>query len=136
MPSSLKLVDELGAERRYNAACAAALAACGQGEDAASLDDAERARLRRQALDWLRADLAARGQVLAKEPDKGRAAVRETLLHWQQDANLAGVRGDALAKLPEAERQAWQQFWADVEQTRRKTDPHDAKDTEKKPPNR
>src|SRR5262249_7331052 len=44
---------------RYTAACAAALAACGQGKDSDQLDDEERARWRRQALDWLRKDLAS-----------------------------------------------------------------------------
>ena len=44
---------------RYNAACTAALAGCGQGVDADKLDAKERARLRQQALDWLRADLKA-----------------------------------------------------------------------------
>jgi hypothetical protein len=34
------------------------------------------------------------------------------------DPDFAGVRGDkALAKLPEAERQAWQKAWADVAHT-------------------
>jgi hypothetical protein len=30
---------------------------------------------------------------------------------------LCQVRGEALAKLPEAERQAWRQLWADVADT-------------------
>jgi tetratricopeptide (TPR) repeat protein len=112
-----KVADDPGTENRYNAACAAALAGCGQ-HDGAKLDDAERARLRRQALDWLRADLAAWSQRLEKEPGQARAVVKQKLQYWQQDADFAGVRGDALAKLPEAERQAWQQLWADVEALR------------------
>ncbi len=39
---------------RCQAACVAALAGCGQGHDAFALDAAERARWRKQALDWLR----------------------------------------------------------------------------------
>ena len=40
----------------------------------------------------------------------------QTLKHWQQDADLAGVReGEALAKLPEEEQKAWQDLWSDVE---------------------
>ena len=35
---------------------------------------------------------------------------------WQGDPDFMGVRGDDLAKLPEAERRAWQQLWDDVEQ--------------------
>jgi hypothetical protein len=42
--------------------------------------------------------------------------VQETLRHWQQDSDLAGVRDKgALAKLPAAERDAWRKLWADVD---------------------
>jgi serine/threonine protein kinase/tetratricopeptide (TPR) repeat protein len=121
-----KLADDMRFLNRYNAACSAARAGCGQGQDAAGLDEAERARLRRQALDWLRADLAAWGQFLEKEPDKARPRVQWALRMWQQDTDFAGVRGEALAKLPEAERQAWQQLWADVEQTLKRVDGNDS----------
>jgi hypothetical protein len=34
---------------------------------------------------------------------------------WLWDTHFAGVRGpDALARLPEAERQAWHKLWADI----------------------
>jgi tetratricopeptide (TPR) repeat protein len=109
-----KLVDDLEATHRYNAACSAALAGCGQGGDAAALDGKERARLRQQALDWLRADLEGWNRVLNKEPIKA-ALVAGTLQHWQEDTDFAGVRSpQALAKQPEAERQAWQKLWDDV----------------------
>jgi tetratricopeptide (TPR) repeat protein len=110
-----KLADDLNAQHGYNAACAAALAACGQGQDAAQLDDQERARLRRQALTWLRADLAQYAAIVDKGPPQARAAVRKQLAHWQQDTDFAGVRGDALAQLPVAERPPWQKLWAEVE---------------------
>jgi serine/threonine protein kinase/Flp pilus assembly protein TadD len=126
-----QLADGLRTAQRYNAACAAALAGCGRGEDAAKLEDAERARLRRQALAWLRAELAAWDQLLDKDPERARAAVQQALRHWQEDADLAGVRGDALAELPEAERRPWQQLWADVEQTLRRANPKDTKDAKK-----
>ena len=45
-----KLADNLRAWHRYNAGCHAALAAAGQGQDAARLDDKERTRLRQQAV--------------------------------------------------------------------------------------
>jgi hypothetical protein len=39
--------------------------------------------------------------------------------HWLTDRDFAGVRGaESLARLPEAERQAWHQLWADVADTR------------------
>jgi serine/threonine protein kinase/Flp pilus assembly protein TadD len=112
-----KLAENLQAFHRYNAACAAALAACGQGKDADQLDEKEKARLRGRALAWLRADLEA----LSRLPDKGADAARlaagvgTVLRHWQADPDLAGVRGaEALGKLPEAERQAWKKLWDDA----------------------
>src|SRR6516162_8684796 len=45
-----KLADDLNAGHRYNAACAAALAGCGQGQDSDKLDPKERALVRAQAL--------------------------------------------------------------------------------------
>jgi tetratricopeptide (TPR) repeat protein len=110
-----KLADDLGAAHRYNAACYAALAAAGQGEDAAKLDDKERARLRKQALDWLRADLALRTKQLESGQPADRAAVQQALRHWQQDSDLAGIRdAAALAKLPAEERAASERLWANL----------------------
>jgi tetratricopeptide (TPR) repeat protein len=125
--------EELRHDARYNAACTAALAGCGQGKDADRLDDRERSRLRRQALEWLRADLAAWAQFLERKPDQARAAVQQALRHWQQDEDLAGVRGEALARLPEGERQSWRQLWGDVEQASRKASSNDAHATPKMP---
>ena len=75
---------------------------------AAWLDGKERARLRKQALQWLRADAEVRRTQL-KEGRSGKAdAARAAFAHWRQDADLVGVRDkNALAKLPEAERDAW-----------------------------
>jgi serine/threonine-protein kinase len=110
-----KLADDLKAAHRYHAACCAALAAAGQGEDAGKLDDTEKARLRKQALDWLRADLALRSKQLESGQAAAGAEVQQKLKHWQQDRDLAGVRNkDALAKLPAEERAACEKLWADV----------------------
>jgi serine/threonine protein kinase/tetratricopeptide (TPR) repeat protein len=110
-----QLADDLENGLRYNAPCAAALAGCGDGKDADQTDDKERARLRRQALDWLRADMAAYRQMLEKEPDKARPLVAERMAHWRQDTDFTGVRDrEALAKLPEAERAEWTKLWQDV----------------------
>jgi serine/threonine-protein kinase len=108
----------LVAAHRYNAACAAALAGCGQGKDAAALDQMQRASWRQQALDWLRADLTAWARHLEAKTAQARAAAQQQLKHWQQDADFAGVRDpEALARLPEAERSAWQKLWTDVADT-------------------
>jgi serine/threonine-protein kinase len=110
-----RLADNLGAGHRYNAARAAALAAAGQGTDAAQLDDPERARLRQQALGWLRADLALWAKRAVGEGAQ-RAVVQKGLRHWQQDSDLASVRGQQiLARLPAEERVAWERLWADVD---------------------
>jgi tetratricopeptide (TPR) repeat protein len=109
------LANDLGAGRRYGAACISALAAAGQGEDAAHLDDKERARLRQQALDWLRADLALRSRQLETGPTADPAAAQQALRHWQEDPDLADIRDEvALAKLPAEDRAACENLWANV----------------------
>jgi tetratricopeptide (TPR) repeat protein len=116
------LEQSLESSHRYDAACYAALAGCGQGEDASPLDDKERPRLRRQALIWLRAELTAWQEHLKKEPVKGRLTISQKLRHWQKDSDLAQVRGaEALKQWPEGERLAWQQLWDDVETLLRRT---------------
>jgi tetratricopeptide (TPR) repeat protein/tRNA A-37 threonylcarbamoyl transferase component Bud32 len=110
-----KTPDNLKAVHRYNAACCAALAAAGRGEDAAKLDDQEKARLRKQALDWLRADLSLRTRQLETAKPAQRVALQQALRYWQKDTDLAGLRDkEAIAKLPAPEQKAFTQFWADV----------------------
>jgi serine/threonine protein kinase/tetratricopeptide (TPR) repeat protein len=111
-----KLADDLAAGHRYDAACAAALAGCGKGEDAGSLDDKENTRWRSQALSWLRADLVLRGRQLASgRKPADQAEVQDKMRHWLADVDFAGVRGaDVLARLPAAEREPWQTLWTDV----------------------
>jgi serine/threonine-protein kinase len=113
-----KLADDLRAGHRYSAARAAALAAAGQGNDAQKLEAPERARLRRQALDWLRADLAQWTRQMQKGSPQLRMALAGTLEHWQHDSDLAGVRGEpAMARMAAEEQPGWRQLWADVETT-------------------
>jgi Flp pilus assembly protein TadD len=92
------LGEDLRQEHRYNAACAATLAAAEGGDDAAMW--------RAQALEWLRADLASREELLLKE--------RSRLEHWKRDRDLTTVR-DRIDELPEAEREGWRKLWADVD---------------------
>jgi hypothetical protein len=110
-----KLAAEFPTPHRPNAACVAAMAGCGKGKDADRLDDKERARLRRQALDWLRAELDAWGRALGNAPEQAHPILLREVGRWLEDTDFAGVRGaEALGKLPEAERQAWQKLWNDV----------------------
>jgi hypothetical protein len=109
------LANDLQAALRYNAACCAVLAAGGQGEDAAKLDDAERTRLRKQALEWLRADLILWTEQLGSDTPANRAEIQQILRHWQTDSDLAGIRDAAtLAALPEEEQSTFTQLWDDV----------------------
>jgi tetratricopeptide (TPR) repeat protein len=115
------LAADLQAGHRYNAACSAALVGSAQGKDAAGHTARERADWRRQALAWLRADLAAWAE--RGKGDRGQAAAAaQALRHWEADADLAGVRGAAVAKLPEGERAAWRQLWAGVAAQLRRLD--------------
>jgi tetratricopeptide (TPR) repeat protein len=104
------LADDLGSRNRYDAACAAIRAADGGGDEA-PLTEAERAGLRRQALDWLRADLAPRSKL-----PQGDKSAAEALRTWQTDAALAAVCDRArLEGLPDEERKQWRRLWADVD---------------------
>jgi serine/threonine-protein kinase len=110
-----QLANDMQQQHRYNAACAAALAGCGQGNDADTLDAHERARLRQQAVAWLLADLAYWRKQAASDTAGDRQVVQRILQHWQQDTDLAGLRDqDAEAQLPADERQACVKLWADV----------------------
>jgi serine/threonine-protein kinase len=96
----------------YAAARAAVRAAAGSNLPEARNGEQERAGLRRQALDWLRACLELRVRLLK---DDKAVSWGWMLSDWQTDRALAGVRDvAALAKLPAAERGQWQHLWADV----------------------
>jgi hypothetical protein len=110
-----KRVDDLNAQDRYHAACCASLVAAAQGEDAAKLDDKERSRWRKQALEWLRADLTIYGKLVDGGNRQVRTLILQRLQHWQSDADLSGLRDkDAVAQLPDQERQACEKLWADL----------------------
>jgi tetratricopeptide (TPR) repeat protein len=104
------LADDLDSSNRYHAACAAARAATA-GPEGPPFDGPSRAALRRQALGWLRADLALR----TRRRQAGKLEGEVSTL-WQRDDALAGVRDEArLAKLPPEERRQWRRLWAGVD---------------------
>jgi hypothetical protein len=110
-----RLAEDPGAARRAYAAYAAALAAAGEGPEAAPLGDKQRSEWRRQALAWLRADLALFAKRAGAPGPAGRDFVREALRHWQGSPELAGLRDrEALAKLPAEERDDCRKFWDEV----------------------
>src|SRR5262249_33737939 len=96
----------------------AALAAAGQGADARPLPAKAVPALRRQALTWLRADLAVYARWAKGDDPDQKAAVRQRLAHWHQDAALASARGEAIDRLPEDERAGWRRLWDVVEAVR------------------
>jgi hypothetical protein len=54
---------------------------------------------------------------VTKGSAQNRSTIQQVLQRWQQNPDRASLRGDTLAKLPEAERKAWRQLWADVADT-------------------
>jgi hypothetical protein len=82
---------------------------CGQARPA-------RSAMRRRACDWLEPERAAWSSALRHGPPEDRARIQATLRHSKQDSDLAGIRApEALARLPEPERQRWQALWAQAD---------------------
>jgi eukaryotic-like serine/threonine-protein kinase len=110
-----KMTEDLCAGHRFNAACAAALAGGGHGDDGAGLGEPERALLRKQARDWLRLDLAAWAAKLDPGQLGDRIQVRKALSPWRDEPDLVGLRDeDALKRLSPAERQECYALWQEV----------------------
>jgi tetratricopeptide (TPR) repeat protein len=117
---ALAAQPDLGEDRRmqhrYNAACAAVLAAAGQGIDKPAPDEDARARLRTQAVAWLKTELDAWDELLESGKLEDRESVAKALDHWLEDPDLASLRApDSLVKLPEAERPNSRTLWVRVE---------------------
>jgi hypothetical protein len=120
-----KLAEDMQAQNRYSAAFAAALAGSGSGTDYPPLDDVAKAHWRKQAVDWLKADLAAWSKVLEGGSPQARQAVPEMLHHWKADPDLAGIRDDAgMAKLPADEQKICRALWSQVDALLKKAEAH------------
>ena len=80
------------------------------------MGEPEKARWRKQAIDWLKADLAHwTRQVEAGKPE-AKGLVRQKLEHWKDDTDLAGIRDEAAVKgLPEDEQKDCRALWAEVD---------------------
>jgi tetratricopeptide (TPR) repeat protein/tRNA A-37 threonylcarbamoyl transferase component Bud32 len=123
LKADAKLALDRQAQVRYNAACAAALAASGRGKDDPQPGDSAKTKLRRQALEWLNAELAVWSTLLESANARQRGAIVKTLQHWHEDTDLGGIRDEKeLARLPEAERNEWQSLWAEVDALRKRAD--------------
>ena len=107
-----KVAEDRQAQIRYNAACVAALASCGEGKDVPAPDQAAKAKLREQARVWLQAELAAWAKLLESD-SQAKPTVIQTLQHWKEDTDLDGVRDPK--GLPECEREPWRVLWSEVD---------------------
>ncbi len=100
------------------------LAGLGSGNDQPTPDADSRQRLRRQALEALKTQLAESRRLLHSPSPETSSNVFRVLHRWWNDPDLAGVRATAsLAKLPDSERQAWLEVWADVDRLVESTKP-------------
>jgi tetratricopeptide (TPR) repeat protein len=108
------LAEDLQQAHRYQAAAAAVQAVGDPGDDVQDLPDAERTELRRKALLWLTADLAAwRKRVDGGSIAKSRAS--QVLGQWLEDPALVPIRDEEfLIRLPPGERTSWETFWSEV----------------------
>lgn len=98
---------------RTRAAKSAIAAGFGLGTDAPPASD--RGALRRQALEWLTADLQTIQIWLAANPLKGGLCVNLVIADWSRDATLALTCNPwTRVLLPADEQAAWLRFWSTV----------------------
>jgi serine/threonine protein kinase/tetratricopeptide (TPR) repeat protein len=103
---------------RYNAACLAMNCADGMGTD--PVPPEKRPGLRKQALDFLTADLSS----LRKLADKDKKFVHENMQHWLNDDDLKSVReAKSPDRLTQEERDAWKKLWGEVRKLLEETAP-------------
>lgn len=99
---------------KYNAACAAALAASGEGSDSPT-DEGEKRQLTRRAIGWLERDLAEWIQWFKGANEGRRQQLAATMAHWQEDPDLEWLRDPmTIARLPGVERMKAEKIWKDV----------------------
>jgi Tfp pilus assembly protein PilF len=112
-----KLTADMKQQHRYNAACSAALAAAGQGEDARLLPDKTAIMFHHWALGWMRDDLTVYAKLAGQNNPALRQEIQRRLTHWRGDPDLASVRdAQALDRLPDHERASWQALWRDADE--------------------
>ena len=106
-----RLAEDMTAQNRYDAACAAVLAA-----SVPSPIEREGTHWRKQALDWLGADLAHWTKQARSGTPQAKATTKRVLDRWKVDTDLAAIRDeDSLKRLPQEEREACRSLWAEVD---------------------
>jgi len=110
------LAGDREGSHRYNAACNAALAARGKGQDDPAPDQDARLSLLSLAMGWLEEERAAWETRLAGGSASDRTRLVRILNHWKHDPDLAGLRDAALVKtLPASHQNACVVFWAKID---------------------
>ena len=95
----------IGGSTSLDAACAAALAGCGQSRDDKLPESRCEGEAPRAGSGLAPGRVAAWTKVVESGTAIERRVVAKTLEHWRQDSDLAGIRNaKALEALPEAER--------------------------------
>jgi tetratricopeptide (TPR) repeat protein len=108
-------MEPLETEGRYLAARCAALAGGGLGKDGARLSPAERARWRRQAGQWLRADLAQWATSLDSGSELDRNLAKKMLTRWRVEPDLASLfEPNAPEELSADEQKDYLALWYEV----------------------
>jgi tetratricopeptide (TPR) repeat protein len=110
---------------RYLAARCAALAGCGVAGDTDKLGEAERTRWRKQAREWLQADLALWARALEGDSPSDRIFAKRMLTNWQTEPDLARLREPhALNELAADERKDCLALWHEVRAALERTAGH------------
>ncbi len=100
-------------ENRFRVLAARSALAAAAGQKPA---DAERTRLRKLALRWLREELTAAAEWIKLGNPMQAEAGKDALRKLQSDMNFAGVRDpQSLAALSGEERAEWAMLWADIQ---------------------
>lgn len=105
-----QFMDDRKFSHRFDAACAALMAAAGHDDTQVVPDAAEQSRLRTVALQWLTAELDAMNLFLPTVPAEARPNIIKNLNFWQANNALESVTAP-FAALPESDHPQWHDFW-------------------------
>ena len=118
------LASDVNARNRFSAACSAAIASESAGKSLPPAA-ADRDRFRKQAIDWLNAELDAYSELLKDTRPSSRDLVRKRLAPWRVILPLESLRtSPPEARSPELERIAIRNLWSRVDALSRQAKSH------------
>jgi hypothetical protein len=121
--AALVMGEKGRALQSFNAACAAAKAGSGQGEEAGRHDERQRQAWRKQGLAWLKVSLTYWQKQLSSDDPGARAEARSRLQFWRKTRALTALRDPGAAAGHSAEERAEvAAFWAEVERSLRQAE--------------